>query len=253
MTFPKIFVVPKPTPNSKMRLFCFPFAGGSANTYFSWIDKFSNDVELILIQPPGRGTRFAEQAHCSMDGLVSELMQFAQFFCEKPFILFGHSLGSRVAYDLCCRLQSLNMRLPEYFVASGSGAPHLSDDMEHIHNLPQDLLVKKLEELNGTPQEVLQNSELMELMMPPLRAAFEIADTYLSRKIIMPFPIMVLTGKQDIHVKKYQAEAWGELSNKTCSKVEFPGDHFFINELTDLIIVKLTMLFQQLLTEEQSA
>lgn len=153
----KILVIPKPKINKKIRLFCFPFAGGNINTYTSWLNKFNDDVELVFIQPPGRGSRISEPPHQSMEPLIKELMQHRNFITETPYVFFGHSLGSRVAYELCCQLKLAGMQLPVYFVASGSKAPYISTNKRCLHNLPKDTFIKELEQLNGTPKEILSN------------------------------------------------------------------------------------------------
>ncbi|ATC96713.1 thioesterase II family protein [Pseudoalteromonas tunicata] len=232
----KLFVIPKPRPYPKMRLFCFPFAGGGVSTYISWADSFPDDIELVIIQPPGRGSRLAEDPHDNMTSLIDELMRHADFITQQPYLLFGHSLGSRVAYELCYRLKQNEMPLPQYFIASGSRAPHVSKDKEMIHNLPKNEFIQALEKLNGTPKELLENRELMDLFMSLLRADFKIAETYLAQKCKMPFSILVLHGQDDIDIEEHQLSAWGELSDLGHHLVQLPGDHFFINQSRNEVI-----------------
>lgn len=226
----KLFVVPKPALNPKLRLFCFPYAGGSIRTYMTWCKHFNSDVEVVLVQPPGRGDRFTEPAHENMTPYIAELMQYASYITDIPYVFFGHSLGSRVAFELSCKLKLLNMSLPVYFIASGSRAPHMKNKNASLYALPDNEFMEQLKKLNGTPKEVLANSELMEVLLPLLRADFNIADNYKANKVCMPFPILTLHGEKDHSISTAQACAWRELSSAHHKLIKLPGDHFFINQ-----------------------
>ncbi|MCW8092486.1 thioesterase II family protein [Alteromonas sp. ASW11-130] len=245
MNINNLFVIPKPVSNPKVRLFCFPFAGGSISTYIPWIEQFSSDIEFVLIQPPGRGVRIAEPPHNCMGALVSEILEHKKFVTKTPYIVFGHSLGSRVAYELCRQLNLLEMPLPEYFIASGSRAPHISSDKPHIHGLPKNDFIKELEQLNGTPKELLENKELMDLFIPLLRADFKIAETYMAQEAKMPFPILVLHGREDVDIDPHQIAGWQDLSCIECTLVQLPGDHFFINEFRNEVIKQVSLVVEK--------
>ncbi len=241
-----LFVRPKPISNPKVRLYCFPFAGGGSNTFFSWINKFCDEVELVLIQPPGRGTRMLEVPHDDMDSLINELMQYADFITQTPYLFFGHSLGCRVAYELCCRFKSTRKPLPAYFIASASRAPHLKSEQEPSHDLPDGDFIKTLERLNGTPKEVLGNEELMSLLLPLIRADFKIAETYFANQIKMPFPMLICHGKNDSTVNAKKLDAWGDLTSEGHRLVEFEGGHFFINENSEQITSCISNLLNEI-------
>lgn len=246
----KLFLIPKPISNPRVRLFCFPFAGGTANTFTPWVDPLAAEkIELILIQPPGRGARFGEPPHTSMDSLIKELMQHAEFITSRtPYVLFGHSLGSRVAYELCSRLMVSGLPLPEYFIASGSRAPHFPNENASLHDLPQKKFIQQLKELNGTPKELLENQALMELVTPLLRADFKISETYQAKKICMPLPILVFGGEDDHDITPYHLEMWGELSTQGCEVVQFLGDHFFIEQYCEQVLTQLSSVLSRCLT-----
>lgn len=243
----KLFLIPKPISDPGVKLFCFPFAGGAANTFIPWVEPLAaEDVELVLIQPPGRGSRFGEPPHTNMDSLIEELMQNSEFITSHvPYVLFGHSLGSRVAYELCCRLMANGLPLPEYFIASGSRAPHFPNESACLHDLPQKEFIQQLKKMNGTPQELLENQALMELVTPLLRADFEISDTYQAKKISMPFPIVVFSGKDDHDITPYHLEWWGDLSTQGCEFVHFPGDHFFIEQYREQVLTQVSSVLNR--------
>jgi surfactin synthase thioesterase subunit len=243
----KLFLIPKPISDPSVRLFCFPYAGGTANTFIPWVEPLAaQDVELVLIQPPGRGSRFGEPPHTNMDSLIKELMKNEAFITSHiPYVFFGHSLGSRVAYELCSRLMNRGLPLPEYFIASGSRAPHSPNENDSLHDLPQKEFIQQLKQLNGTPKELLENQDLMDLVTPLLRADFKISETYQAKKICMPFPILVFSGVDDHEITPCHLELWSDLSTQGCELVQFPGDHFFIDQYSEQVLTQLSSVLNR--------
>lgn len=233
----KLFIIPKPNPQAKARLFCFPFAGGGVNTFVSWQTQLTNEIELVLVQPPGRGSRILEEPHDTMQKIVDELIQEAQFITELPYVFFGHSLGSRMAFELCCSLKLSGFKLPHHFIASGSKAAHLKTERPSVHDLPKESFIEVLGELSGTPKEVLANPDLLDIFIPLLRADFKIAHEYRAKPIKMPIPFVVLNGERDIEITREQLNAWFELSDNKGESYELRGGHFFIREDTEQVLI----------------
>ncbi|WP_462155251.1 thioesterase II family protein [Pseudoalteromonas piscicida] len=231
----KLFIIPKPNPNAKVRLFCFPYAGGSPAIFTPWIKKAHENIELVFVQLPGRGARLIEPAIDNMPEIIDELMLHLDFITSKPFAFFGHSLGSRISYEFASQLHTKNQLIPSKIFASGSRAPHCLSSGRHLHNLPHDEFITELRDLNGTPKEVLENEELMELLLPLLRADFKIADTYVAKQLTLPIPIHVFNGIED-SVQKKHVFAWQELTSQPYQLTEFSGGHFFIHQYADEMI-----------------
>lgn len=240
----KLFFVVKPVTNPRVRVFCFPFAGGSVNTYFSWKEEFVDDVELVLVQPPGRGARILEKAHESMQDYISELLKHPDYMTDVPYILFGHSLGARVAFELASQLIDKNCPAPVSLVASGSRAPHTNNRNAPTFDLPEDEFVHEIIRLNGTPIEITQNEEMMSLVLPVLRADIKVAETYLAEKHAMPFPIVVFSGDSDPSINDEEVQAWQELSEFEVEMNMLPGDHFFINQHGKVLTERIALLAQ---------
>ncbi|ESP91697.1 MULTISPECIES: thioesterase II family protein [Pseudoalteromonas] len=236
----KLFTTPKPNPQATTRLFCFPYAGGAPSIFIPWLDKLPAHIEIVLVQLPGRGARLMEPPHDKMHLIIEELMQQSDFITQKPCVFFGHSLGSRVAYELAYSLQKANKTLPVKMIASASRAPHLAGQKQPIYHLPKQEFIKKLRELNGTPQEILANAELMDLFLPLLRADFEIADCYRAEPHPLPLPIDVFFGHDDVDISQAQLDAWQSLSSLPIQQHAFNGDHFFINTLSDQVVAKVS-------------
>ncbi|MBQ4814042.1 thioesterase [Pseudoalteromonas luteoviolacea] len=232
-----------------MRIFCFPFAGGGANSYISWPQWLPNNIELVLIEPPGRGARISEPCCEDMQEWINELLLHKEEITRLPYVFFGHSLGAHVAFELCCQLKQYQCRLPLRFIASGSEAPHLISHKKQIHTLPRNEFIHELKQLNGTPGELLDNAEMMNLMLPILRADFKIAETYTASPTTMPFPISVFHGLDDIEISLAQREAWQHLSQQQCNIHEFKGDHFFILEFKDTVLLELNSILKEALCQ----
>ncbi|MCG7563242.1 MULTISPECIES: alpha/beta fold hydrolase [Pseudoalteromonas] len=243
----KLFVIPKPNPNAKLRLFCFPYAGGSPAIYMPWNSALHPDVELVLLQFPGRGARMAEPAHVTMQQKVDELLAYQAFLTEKPYVLMGHSLGSRVIFEVTKHLVQQNAPLPRHLIASGSRAPHTSTDKKRIYNLPHDEFVEELYKLNGTPKELLEHKELMELLLPLLRADFQIAECYQAQPVNLPCPITVFHGYDDIEISAEQLHGWQDLSEHKIDIHYFNGGHFFINQCSDEVISQVNQVLHKIL------
>jgi medium-chain acyl-[acyl-carrier-protein] hydrolase len=244
------FIVPRPIPAARLRLFCLPYAGGGAATYSNWHARLPSWVEVIAVQPPGRGQRIAERPYSSMDELVDNLITNILPLLDRPYVLFGHSLGSRVAYELMRRLDAMQLPLPERFVASGSRAPHICRSEKIVHDLPHDEFVQELRDLNGTPEAILENAELMELLVPLLRADFGISEKY--RAIAAKrfgCRAHVLGGQDDSDVSAADLASWQDYFVDPISLQMYEGDHFFLEKQAGQVLHDLNLVLRDTLRE----
>ncbi|PHM65912.1 pyochelin biosynthetic protein PchC [Xenorhabdus stockiae] len=232
----KLFIIPKPIHNPRLRIFCFPYAGGSAKTYHDWAKYFTDDIEIVAVQPPGRTTRIDEAPYEDLQLLIDELMAHTEFITTIPYAFIGHSLGSRVAFELACKLQSCGYPVPVHLFASGCTAPHLRHNYPVTHDLPHDEFICVLREMNGTTDEALSNRELMDFLLPLLRADFKMAETYLIKRRLLKSPITVLSGDADPDIKPIELHAWSELSSEGVTVQYVQGGHFFIDENKEKVI-----------------
>lgn len=239
------FLRPQPKPNANLRLICFPYAGGSASTYISWANHLPENVELIAVQPPGRSTRMFEPPYDEMSPLVDSLLVPFSNILDRPYIIYGHSLGSRVAFELMVQCQKAGLRLPAHFIASGSRAPFIPVREKQIYNLPELEFFSELEKLNGTPKEVLQNEELMKLCLPLLRADFKLADTYCSPKTKINSPVTVLGGSNDEGISHDDLQSWEQLFNNSADVHIIPGDHFFVESNKSQVLQKVNQIIAE--------
>lgn len=222
----------KPRPRAQIRLFCLPYAGGGAMIYRGWSEELPAEIEVIPVQLPGRERRMRERAFTQMNPLVVALAEALDPFLDpRPFAFFGHSMGASIAYELANRLRSLGRPLPRQLLVSGRSAPQLEGEQRSYYDLPDDEFRDRLREIEGTPEAVLENDELMALMMPLLRADFELIDTY-PPTLHPPFdcPVTAYGGLGDEEIPEEDVSAWREITRGPFKKRMLAGGHFFINE-----------------------
>ena len=198
-------------------------------TYQSWQSELGDDIEVCGIQLPGRGSRFLHETYQSMPDLISAVGEVILNYSEIPFALFGHSLGGLIAFEVARALQNDANVLPVHLFVSGCSAPQRRPASRQLHKLDDRLLIRELARYRGTPPEVLQNHELMQLILPTIRADFAVLETYRYRPgAKLDLPISVLAGTEDHYVKSESAAAWAEETERSCDVTWFAGDHFFI-------------------------
>lgn len=240
------FVIPKPRPHAQWRLFCLPYAGGSANTYTTWQAHLPETIELIVIQPPGRASRIFEAGFTHADDLVQVLYPLLSPLLNKPYAIFGHSMGARIGFSLIKYLHHQKVNLPIHFFASGCIAPHIERSRDTIHNTSDTEFIAHLRALNGTPEAVLQNKELMALCLPSLRADFKLAETY-SAEVAEKYRciVSIFVGEADPEVPFESAKAWAEHFLMGGKLSCFAGKHLFIEENPAQVVSELVKIIDQ--------
>jgi medium-chain acyl-[acyl-carrier-protein] hydrolase len=227
-------------PVGSLRLFCLPYAGGSAAIYSSWC-RLLPEFEVVAIELPGHANRMGEPPFRRIEPLVEDLLsRFRPMFEEKTFAFFGHSMGALISFELARKLAVERDLRPEAIFVSGNRAPHLPRSERSrlpSHDLPRDEFLEELRRLNGTPSEVLQCSELMELMLPIVRADFELVNTYEYRgSLPLSCPITVFGGSNDIETRPEELDAWRPHTTDRFSLHMLPGDHFFLHSQQDSLL-----------------
>ena len=212
-----------------LRLFCFPHAGGTSDVYRSWQRWFPEHIDLCLVHLPGRGKRLREQAFTQTTALVKAVADRLAPEIDVPYALYGHSMGATIAFELACELVHRRCTPPQHLFVSGRRAPQCPRTEPTTFNLPHDEFIAELRRLNGTPREVLENPELLELFMGLLRADFEMVETYQYRPTEqLSCPITVYGGLHDQEVPAESCHAWKERTSASCTVRMVDGDHFFI-------------------------
>ena len=220
-----------------MHLFCFPYAGGAASTFCTWADGLPREVEVCPIQLPGRENRLREPPFTQLGPLVHALAQAMRPYLGKPFVFFGHSMGAAISFELARQLRRQGDPGPLYLFVSGSHAPQVPDPNPPIHHLPEAEFMEELRRLNGTPETVLRNAELMQLLLPLLRADLALHETY----VYVPddpldCPISAFGGLKDQQVCRDDLAAWRDQTYGAFTLHMLPGDHFFLRSARGFLL-----------------
>jgi medium-chain acyl-[acyl-carrier-protein] hydrolase len=227
----------RPNPQAKLRLFCLPYAGGWSQIYRPWVDCLSNDIELCLLELPGRGPRLNEAPITNLSILVQEMATNIQSYLDRPFAFFGHSMGALLGFELTRLLRHQGYPAPDHLFVSGYRAPHLGLERSPIHGLPEPAFTEEVRRMEGTPESILMNAELRQLVFPALRADLQAIETY-SYESGLPLscPITVFGGLQDRGVDIAALESWREYTISKFRLQLFNGNHFFLHEARSLIL-----------------
>ncbi|MGB3438354.1 MAG: alpha/beta fold hydrolase [Actinophytocola sp.] len=220
---------PRPRPDARLRLVCLPYAGGDVTAYWPWLDLLGDEVEMWCAQLPGRGRRFTEPPATEPGLLVGPLTEAVLELVRPPYVLFGHSMGALLGFELARRLDGV-ARL----VVSAARAPHVP-----LHGDPHLLgdaeLIAWLTELGGVPAELLANTEMLELLLPTLRADLTVCAAFLDEGAPLDVPITVITPDADPLVPVDHATEWRRYTTAACDLVVRPGGHFYL--LDDPLLV----------------
>lgn len=222
--------IPKSHPQARVRLFCFPYAGGGAFEYRTWALSVPPEVEIVAVQLPGREARLQETPFTKLDALCEALAPILATALDKPFAFFGHSLGAITAFELSRQLRRQNGAQPLRLFVSGSRAPQIPDPHPPLQHLPDDDFVQEVSvRYKGIPREILENAEMLALLLPALRADFAMSDTYVyDDEAPFDFPISCFGGLQDHSSPRTHLEAWRQQTGNAFSLNMFEGDHFFL-------------------------
>lgn len=223
-------VFPSPNPAARLRLFCFHHAGGSGQFFHGWPGHLAPIVEVAAIQLPGRGPRLGEPYARHLQALSGILAKELSPYLDRPFVFFGHSLGALLCFETARSLRHDDQPQPAHLFLSAAEAPHRRERDERISGLSRQALIERLREFDGAPEEALRNDELLDLMLPAIRADFELGETYEFRsERPLECSMTIYGGMDDRGVDAERLEAWEEMTHGASELRMFPGGHFYIN------------------------
>jgi len=237
----------KCNPGLRVRLFCFPYAGGTAWLFHRWPAALFSAIEVCSIQLPGHGDRLGEPPFEELNDLVHAAADALLPYLDMPFAFFGHSMGALISFELARYLQPRDL-CPVHLFVSGRRAPQVLDTDPPTYNLPEPEFLKGLGRLNGTPNEVLTNHDLICLMLPTLRADFSVCETYrYGPGCRLACPITAFGGLQDVEASDGFLEGWREQTLADCTIERFPGDHFYLHTAESVLLRAISCALEPLI------
>ena len=218
-------------------LFIFPYAGGGIAPFKKWYDKLPK-MNIYVAQYPGREARFSEKAISDINILVDDIFQEIREKLNQhgEYYLFGHSMGTKVVYELALRIKHSNLPEPKGLIVSACEAPCYKEE-KPICDLDDDAFIEELKKYDGTPKEILDNKELMNIFLPTLRADFKLSERYQdTKKEKLNSNILGLIGDQDKNINGENFMKWKEYTHHHFVYKYIKGDHMFINHEIESVI-----------------
>ncbi|MBZ5569138.1 MAG: alpha/beta fold hydrolase [Acidobacteriia bacterium] len=245
----------RPNPSAALQLFCFPYAGVGASAYFSWAHELAPSIELLAVQLPGREDRIREKPFNRLSDIVPLAAQAIRPLVRGPYAFFGHSMGALIAFEVTRYLRAEAFPGPAQLFVSARRAPPRPERLARIHHLPEaEFLAALRRRWNGIPPAVLREPELLQLVLPSLRADMAVIETYTyTNGERLDSPISVFGAENDKGVDRDDLQAWGELTNGFFRLRMFPGDHFFIRSQYRKVARAVSEDFLAVLDDRQGA
>lgn len=232
-----------------MNLFCFPYAGGSSVIFNKWQAHLGSKINVKPYELAGRGLRFSETNYKNLNETVNEIINNIEGDIKnKPYSLFGHSMGSTIVFALMNELRERHLREPNHIFFSGAKPPCSMENNTNFHLMNDDDFINELKKYRSTPEEFFDNDELLELFLPRLKNDFALANSInIPLENFIPFnvEISVLFGDKENNYSQKEAMRWNKYSSKKCNIFRIKGSHFFINENpTNVLLIVKEMLSQ---------
>lgn len=213
-----------------LRLVALPYAGGGAAPYYRWRQTLDSRIELVPIQLPGRESRISEVPLTDLCTLVTEIADAMTPVLDRPYAILGHSMGATIAFELARELRRRNLRLPELLIVAASAAPHQQQAGQSMNSLSDEAFVAEMNRrFEGIPSAVLEHRELLQLLLPALRADMTLLENYKHQdESPLAVEILALGGTEDRAVSRTQLADWRRHTSANFSQRMFPGGHFFL-------------------------
>ncbi|MBB5113490.1 alpha/beta fold hydrolase [Micromonospora echinospora] len=228
---------PAGSPAGDAQVFVFPYAGGVAASFAQWQELAEPELSVHVALMPGRGARLHEPPVDDLTEVVDQLATAVTERASGPFLLFGHSLGALVAFEVARELRRRGAPAPLALLVGGAEAPQTRLVRRRVHDLDDTGLIDALRDFGATPAGLLADRELMELVLPGVRADFALSERYAYRpEPPLDLPVHVLLGDGDEHVDPDRAAGWARECVTAPRRHVFPGGHFFLTDCEPEII-----------------
>lgn len=214
----------------KMKMYCFPYAGGVKSAFFDWGSAFSDICEIIPLEYKGHGERFTEDYYANLDEAALDM--YNQIIEDKPidYILYGHSFGSMVALLTAELLEKNYDSMPRALIVGGMRPAHLKHRDKQLHHLSKDEFIKYIFELGQTDEEIMNEPELVDIIYDIMYNDVMIEEKYIyniKKHDNINIPMIVMTGCEDDEAPVSDMKEWNKYTNSRFYIKEFKSDHFF--------------------------
>lgn len=229
-----------------LKILYLPYAGGTAQLCKAWRYFLGKNVEVQPIELAGRGSRFKEACYSDLKEALEDIFKKVENYADEPYVIYGHSFGALLTYELYHMIKEAGMKEPEQLFFSGCLPPHRRSSEKKIFELNDLEFINEIIKFNGMEKEVLENKELMNLVLPILRADFKLLERYkytekpnkISKKVT------VLYGND---MTFEGVEGWRDLTSDNITFHHINGDHFFVKknmkEVLDVVNCKINELY----------
>ena len=239
------------TLSSKPKIVAIPFAGGNKYSFYKIEQHISPSFEWITLELPGRGDRFNESLLNNIPDMVEDLfVNIRQHIIKGEYVLFGHSMGCLLGYELIKKISKNSLKLPLCTFFLGRVAPEHNRFTNKKSTLPQELFWEEIRKIGGMPKDFFNQKDLLEVFYPVLKNDFRAIENYGYSKLTRPLsiPMNIMMGKDEIGVGEEKTtitemKGWANETDATCNFEIVPGNHFFIHEQSEMIAKKIMKAF----------
>ncbi len=231
-----------------LKMYCLPYAGGSASTYNDWISRLIQTIEVCPMEYAGHGNRFCDEFFKTIEEVAEDISEDIEKQCKSDYIIYGHSMGCLVALETAFILEKKNAPLPKAIIVAATRPPHLMYKDKLLENLSKDELMKEIASLGQMEPEVFEYPELYELVSDIMYADIQMLSSYKRRpengKIHIP--VLALTGLKDDEAPPEDMEEWKLYVESDFELHTFEGDHFFAFNDNDKFMEYITQYIEKL-------
>ncbi|NED07479.1 thioesterase [Streptomyces sp. SID6648] len=215
-------------------LFCFPYAGGSPETFRAWADGIADDIEVMCVVLPGRGRRLKEPRYDRWQPLVEDVFEALSPYLNRRHAFYGHSFGGRLAYELTHLASAAYPGMTRRLFVSGCRSPDVPQKRPYMHRMTESDFRRAVASMGGTPAELFDQERLMRLLLPTIRSEIRLAEMWSPRHPSgVDVPITALYSRDDRIDGWSSMRGWRNFTRRTCELVDVPGGHFFVDSHPD--------------------
>jgi medium-chain acyl-[acyl-carrier-protein] hydrolase len=235
----------------EMRLFCFPYAGGGTAIYHEWQACLPPGIEVCAARLPGREDRLDEVAFNRLVPLVKCIADDLSPLLDRPFMLFGHSAGAFVAFELARELRRRKEPMPLQLLVSAARAPRAVHWRPDMHALPRPDLIEALKQMQGIEPELLEDESVLDFILPIIRLDFSVLETYeYVNEPPLDRPIVAFAGAHDSDAPAHDMLLWREETTGPLSLHVIDGGHFFLRTARPDLLIRISSILERQLSPQ---